>query len=112
MLDKADSHRKQNGKEEAEHLYSRLMTKKQLNQMAMGVRKLSKKLGSVRLKFKVRTVFLLTKIFDESLVGRTRNLVRWLLSQERDTPYIVSVLLRWLVWWGYADGGTATWRIR
>lgn len=70
---------------------SRLLTKKQLSDMAWGVRELSKNLGSVRLKLKVKTVFLLTKAHDESLLSYTREIVDWLLSKDRETPYIVCV---------------------
>lgn len=70
---------------------SRLLTKKQLSDMAWGVRELSKTLGSIRLKLKVKTVFLLTKAHDESLLGYTREIVDWLLSQDRETPYVVYV---------------------
>lgn len=66
-----------------------MLTKRQLADMAYGVRELSKRLGSVRLRLKVKTVFLLTKAHDESLLGYTREMVEWLLSKERDTPYIV-----------------------
>lgn len=66
-----------------------MLTKRQLADMAYGVRELSKRLGSVRLRLKVKTVFLLTKAHDESLIGYTREMVEWLLSKERDTPYIV-----------------------
>ena len=59
--------------------------------MALGVRELSKKLGSVRLKLRVKTVFLLTKAHDEGLIGYTREVVEWLLSKDRGTPYIVYV---------------------
>ena len=59
--------------------------------MAWGVRELSKRLGSVRLKLKVKTVFLLTKAHDENLIWYTRGVAQWLLSKERDTPYIVYV---------------------
>ena len=76
--------------------HSRLLTKKQLSEMAWGVRKLSKRLASVRLKLKVRTVFVLTKAHDETLIGYTRELVDWLLAKERETPYIVCVCkARW-----------------
>ncbi|CAF9908188.1 hypothetical protein IMSHALPRED_006606 [Imshaugia aleurites] len=68
---------------------SRMLTKRQLADMAYGVRELSKRLGNVRLRLKVKTVFLLTKVHDESLIGYTREMVEWLLSKERDTPYIV-----------------------
>ncbi|KAL9638539.1 MAG: hypothetical protein Q9164_001493 [Protoblastenia rupestris] len=71
--------------------HSRLLTKRQLSDMAWGVRELSKRLGSVRLRLKVKAVFVLTKAHDESLIGYTRELVDWLLSIERDTPYIVYV---------------------
>ncbi|KAH8811930.1 ATP-NAD kinase-like domain-containing protein [Xylogone sp. PMI_703] len=70
---------------------SRLLTKKQLSDMAWGVRELSKRLGSVRLKLRVKTVFLLTKAHDESLIAMTRELARWLLSPERDVRYVVYV---------------------
>lgn len=73
--------------------HSRLLTKRQLAAMAMGVRELSKSLGSVRLRLKVKTVFLLVKAHDETLIGFSRELVDWLLSQDRDTLYTVSVFL-------------------
>ena len=71
--------------------HSRLLTKRQLSDMALGVRELSKRLGSVRLKLRVKTVFLLTKAHDEGLIGYTREVVEWLLSKDRATPYIVYV---------------------
>lgn len=77
---------------EVEHaVHSRLLTKKQLSDMAWGVRELSKRLGSVRLKLKVKTVFLLTKAHDETLIYNTREVVKWLLSPERDVHYTVYV---------------------
>lgn len=75
-----------------EETHSRLLTKRQLSDMAMEVRELSKNLTSVRLRLKVKTVFVLVKAYDESLIGYSRELVDWLLSDERDTPYIVFVL--------------------
>ncbi|TEY58753.1 hypothetical protein BOTCAL_0201g00150 [Botryotinia calthae] len=71
--------------------HSRLLTKKQLSDMAWGVRELSKRLGSIRLKLKVRTVFILTKAHDESLIANTREVTRWLLSPERQVRYTVFV---------------------
>ncbi|OBT69527.1 hypothetical protein VE03_01213 [Pseudogymnoascus sp. 23342-1-I1] len=71
--------------------HSRLLTKKQLSDMAWGVRELSKRLGSVNLKLKVRSVFLLTKAHDESLVGNTREVAKWLLSKDREVEYVVYV---------------------
>lgn len=84
--------RSTNSHEGATH--SRLLTKKQLSDMARGVRELSKRLGSVRLKLKVKTVFLLTKAHDETLLAYTREMVEWLLSKDREAPYIVCVCCR------------------
>ncbi|KAL8736038.1 MAG: hypothetical protein Q9166_000600 [cf. Caloplaca sp. 2 TL-2023] len=72
-------------------VHSRLLTKRQLSEMAIGVRELSKKLGSIRLKLKVKTIFLLTKAHDSDLIELTRNITEWLLSNERDCQYIVYV---------------------
>ena len=69
--------------------HSRLLTKRQLSEMAWGVRELSKRLGSIRLKLKVKTVFLLTKAHDETLIGYTREVADWLLSSDREVQYIV-----------------------
>lgn len=74
-----------------EALQSRLLTKKQLSDMAWGVRELSRRLSSIRLKPKVRSLFILTKIYDGALVPRTKEVVRWLLSSERDRRLTVYV---------------------
>ncbi|KAI2464869.1 ATP-NAD kinase [Annulohypoxylon bovei var. microspora] len=74
-----------------EDLNSRLLTKKQLTDMAWGVRELSRRLGSIRLKFKVRSVFLLTKAYDRELIPKTRLVAKWLLSKDRDVRYTVYV---------------------
>ena len=91
QLDDTFEHRKQDkdhdGNDTTTH--SRLLTKKQLSDMAWGVRELSKKLGSIRLKLNVQTVFLLTKAHDEELIGYTRRVAEWLLSTERANPYTV-----------------------
>lgn len=84
-LDKASEPRDQN-------VHSRLLTKRQLSEMAIGVRELSKKLGSIRLKLKVTTIFLLTKAHDSDLIELTRNIAAWLLAKDRDTEYTVSVV--------------------
>ena len=70
-------------------MHSRLLTKRQLLEMAGEIRDLSKRLGNLRLKLNVKTVFLLTKAHDETLIDKTRDVVEWLLSKERDSPYIV-----------------------
>jgi len=70
---------------------SRLLTKKQLSEMAWGVRELSRRLGSMRLKFRVKTIFVLTKIYDAELILKTRELCAWLLDRERDVRYTIYV---------------------
>lgn len=77
--------------EEEPPVHSRLLTKKQLSDMAWGVRELSKRLTSIRLKLKVKTVFLLTKAHDEAVIGNTREVARWLLRPEREVKYTVYV---------------------
>lgn len=72
-------------------IQSRHLTKRQLSDMAWNVRKLSKKLGSIRLKLTVKNVFVVSKAHDESLVSLTRKVTKWLLSKDRDTPYVVYV---------------------
>ena len=68
---------------------SRLLTKRELADMTWGVRQLSKKLASIQTKPRVKTVFLLTKAHDASLIANTRAVTEWLLSNDRDTPYVV-----------------------
>ena len=67
---------------ETQHTESRLLTKKQLSDMAFGIRELSKKLSHVKLKLNVRNIFVLTKAHDESLIGHTAELTEWLLKSE------------------------------
>ncbi|KAK1989370.1 ATP-NAD kinase [Colletotrichum cereale] len=75
--------------DDEDELHSRLLTKKQLSEMAWGVRELSRRLSSMRIRFRVKTIFLLTKIHDADLIIRTRELTKWLLSFERDVDYTV-----------------------
>lgn len=70
-------------------LFSRMMTKRQLSEMALGVRDLSKRLGKIKLKINVKTVFLLTKIVDKKVIRETRALAEWLLNKDQERPYIV-----------------------
>lgn len=71
--------------------HSRLLTKRQLSDMTWGVRELSKKLGNLRLRLKVKTIFILTKAHDEDLISYTREVTEWLLSKDRPTPFIMHV---------------------
>lgn len=73
------------------HTQSRLLTKKQLSDMAFGIRELSKKLGHIRLNLKVKNVFLLTKAHDEQLIEYTRDMAGWLLNNKNNegVPYVV-----------------------
>jgi NAD+ kinase len=70
---------------------SRLLTKRQLSDLATSVRSLAKELGSLRVKLQIRSVFLLTKVHDQTLIGKTRDVAKWLLSKERGVSYIVYV---------------------
>ncbi|KAK7427951.1 hypothetical protein QQZ08_005564 [Neonectria magnoliae] len=72
-------------------MHSRLLTKQQLSDMAWGVRELSRRLSSMRIRFRVKTIFLLTKIYDQDLIPKTRELTKWLLHQDRDVKYTVYV---------------------
>ncbi|RYP46829.1 hypothetical protein DL768_007034 [Monosporascus sp. mg162] len=72
-----------------EAMHSRLLTKQQLSEMAWGVRELSRRLGSMRLKFKARSIFILTKVYDYDLVPKAREVTRWLLSREREVRHTV-----------------------
>ncbi|KAH7138769.1 ATP-NAD kinase-like domain-containing protein [Dendryphion nanum] len=62
--------------------HSRLLTKKQISDMAFGIRELSKKLAQIRLKLNVRHVFILAKAHDEALITHAREMTEWLLTQE------------------------------
>lgn len=75
---------------EATPVQSRLLTKKELSDMAWNVRALSKTLGSIKLKLNVRSVFLVTKQ-DQHLVKLTREVAQWLLAADREAQYIVFV---------------------
>lgn len=61
---------------------SRLLTKKELSDMAFSIRELSSRLGRFKLKLNVRNVFLLTKAYDQSLVKLTRDMAEWLLDNK------------------------------
>lgn len=73
------------------HTQSRLLTKKQLSDMAFNIRELSKKLGHIRLLLKVRNVFLLTKAHDKKLIAFTRDVSQWLLQQQNSDGYPYTV---------------------
>lgn len=75
----------------ADEFQSRRLTKKELSDMAWGVRELSRRLSSMRMRIRVKTIFLLTKIYDQELIPKTRELTRWLLDKNRDTEYTVYV---------------------
>lgn len=104
-LSKVVEHAKKPLRDSDDHgdrVHSRLLTKTQLSDMAWGVRELSRKLSSIRLKLHVKGVFLLTKAHDEELIGYTRRMAEWLLAREESTPYIVFV-----TWSSFLDRGSA-----
>lgn len=62
--------------------HSRLLTKKQISDMAFGIRELSKKLAQIRLKLHVKNIFILGKAHDEDLIKNTRETADWLLTKD------------------------------
>lgn len=74
--------------QQAQH--SRLLTKKELSDMAFGIRELSKKLSQIRLKLHVKNIFILGKAHDETLIKHSREVTEWLLT--KDSGYTVYVL--------------------
>jgi NAD+ kinase len=45
----------------------------------------------MRLRFKVKSIFILTKIYDQDLIPKTRELVKWLLHHNHEVAYTVYV---------------------
>lgn len=82
-----DPHGEQTAKDNNYHTESRLLTKKQLSDMALGIRDLSKKLSHIKLRLNVRNIFVLVKAHDESLVGHARELTKWLM--QKDEKFVV-----------------------
>lgn len=74
-----------------EEIHSRTLTKRQLSDMAWGVRELSRRLSSMRIRFRVKSVFILTKIYDQDLIPKTRQIAKWLLSKDRETAFTVYI---------------------
>jgi hypothetical protein len=95
--------------------WNRGMTKKELSDMALGVRELSKRLGTyspsvelgvsargvvewllivggAKMKLKVKTIIVITKKNDHMLVGMTRQVTDFLLyhSAGKKDPYTMS----------------------
>jgi NAD+ kinase len=62
--------------------HSRLLTKREISDMAFGIRELSKKLSQIRLKLHIRNIFLLGKAHDETLIKYSRETVDWLLTKD------------------------------
>jgi NAD+ kinase len=67
-----------------QHIQSRLLSKKQLSDMAFSIRELSKKLAHIKLKLKVHNIFILGKAYDDVVNKHTHELVCWLLSRDPD----------------------------
>ncbi|KAF3903489.1 hypothetical protein ABW20_dc0108545 [Dactylellina cionopaga] len=79
----------------AEEGASRILTKKQLADMAVGVRELSKHLGNLRMKLprKNLRIVIVAKTSDHANVLHTRELLEWLLTEFEDfVIYIEDIL--------------------
>jgi len=73
--------------------HSRLLTKKEISDMAFGIRELSKKLSQIRLKLHVRNIFILGKAHDEDLIKNSRETTCWLLTKDPNyTVYVEQTL--------------------
>ncbi|EMD65200.1 hypothetical protein GGP41_003833 [Bipolaris sorokiniana] len=72
-----------------EREHSRLLTKKELSDMAFGIRELSKKLSQIRLKLHVKNIFIIGKAHDEGLIKHSHEVTEWLLT--KDSAYTVYV---------------------
>ncbi|KAF2468877.1 ATP-NAD kinase [Lindgomyces ingoldianus] len=81
-----------NGQIEQSH-HSRLLTKKQISDMAFGIRELAKKLAQIRIRLNVHNVFILAKAHDETLISHTRETTEWLLTKNSNyRVYVESTL--------------------
>lgn len=67
---------------EAKAVASRLLTKKQIGDMAFGIRELAKKLAHIKIKLKVKNIFVLCKAHDEGLIKDARDVAEWLLAKD------------------------------
>lgn len=72
--------------------HSRLLTKKELSDMAFGIRELSKKLSQIRLKLHVKNIFILGKAHDEALIKNSREVTDWLLQKNPEYKVYVVAL--------------------
>lgn len=59
------------------------LSKKEISDMALGVRELSKHLGSARLKLNIHHILVVTKTGDKSLIEKTRQVCEWLLYRSK-----------------------------
>lgn len=59
------------------------LSKKEISDMALGVRELSKHLGSARLKLNIHHILIVTKTGDQSLIKLTLEVTKWLLTRRK-----------------------------
>ncbi|PHH71818.1 hypothetical protein CDD82_6328 [Ophiocordyceps australis] len=76
---------------QADDIRSHLLTKQQLSDMAWGVRELSRRLSSIRIRYHVKSIFVLTKIHDQDLIPKARQLTQWLLDPRKEVAYLVYI---------------------
>lgn len=72
--------------------HSRLLTKKEISDMAFGIRELSKKLSQIRLKLHVKNIFILCKAHDEGLIKNSRETTEWLLKKDPSYTVYATIL--------------------
>ncbi|KAF2746098.1 ATP-NAD kinase, partial [Sporormia fimetaria CBS 119925] len=74
--------------------HSRLLTKRQITNLTLGIRELSKKLASLKLQLKVRNVFILGKAGDDTLIKLEREVTKWIFQRYGDIKVYVQDSLR------------------
>ncbi|EPS39234.1 hypothetical protein H072_7016 [Dactylellina haptotyla CBS 200.50] len=79
----------------AEEGASRILTKKQLSDMALGVRELSKHLGNLRMKLPKKNlrIVVVAKTSDHANILHTRELLEWLLTEYEDFVVYIEDML-------------------
>ncbi|KAK7204247.1 ATP-NAD kinase-like domain-containing protein [Myxozyma melibiosi] len=75
------------------HYSSSALTKKQLAEMAYSVRDLSKYLGTLRIKMRVKKIIVVAKLFDKETIAKASEFVDWILGYRDDHhhQYIIYV---------------------
>lgn len=69
----------------------RYPSKRDLDDMTLGIRKLSMQLNNMKFRPKIRRILIVTKAHDDEVIDKTRYLVKWLLSTTLGIKYTIFV---------------------